>query len=396
MKRLSLIISCLFFLWFVQAQEQYLSDYFVLKHQFKLTGYTEENSRELVGNAFDSKIYFCKKRAFFNKETNYEAAIYVVDYEENKQYLITLPFPEVKKSANAARKYWIYGIFASEKQMLLATQSAVLIYKNMNGVWKLQNSIPIQNPDFVWIAQQKVFAITEDNRMGFHLWSSSLEAERMDSVAAFELKAHFLLQYGPNGFMKRNGNSLYFLNSPDFSIVKYNLEGEVMNKVSIQIPNSTLMPADYISKVNAMPYGSDRAMYAYYHSSQFTFPLEIFPLSDTLFLISYHEYDASSQKEALKMIILKMDTMWSQVAYHHVEMNFPQDEVIKEDAFPIYYNQPELCLWVPLSNGIAQISKETEVSCKGKTGKEYTIAKEKYLQNNPPLYLLKIMELKKN
>ena len=91
-----------------------------------------------------------------------------------------------------------------------------------------------------------------------------------------------------------------------------------------------------------------------------------------------------------------MDTTWSQVAYHHVETNFPQDEVIKEDAFPIYYNQPELCLWVPLSNGIAQISKETEVSCKGKTGKEYTIAKEKYLQNNPPLYLLKIMELKKN
>lgn len=394
MKRLFLLISYVLFLCLSSVWGQHLSDYFILKSQFELTNYTEDNPRELVGTADGDKIYFCRKRAFCNQETNFDATIYIVDYKENRQYSIALPFPEEKKTINAARKYWIYGIFAMGKKLLLATQSAILVYCKEEDTWQLHNRVPIQNPDFAWITQQQVYAITEDNRSGFHLWSSHLDSKKMDCICTFELKAHFLLQYGPNGFIKRLENSLYFLNSPDFSLIKYNLKGEMMKKVNLQIPNSTRMPEDYISKVNAMPYGSDRAMYAYYHSSKFTFPLEIFPLNDTLFLISYHEYNTSSQKEALKMMVLNMDSSWEHVDYHYVETSFAQNEVIADNAFPIYYNQPELCLWVPLSNGIAQISKEAQVLYKGKTGSEYAKAKESYWQNNPPVYMLKIMELK--
>lgn len=378
------------------AQVPHLSKYFDLGSRITLTNYTEEEtSKELVGYGDEQCVYFCKKRAFQNKENGFEALVYVVDYKRGSQSILKLPFPENKKSLANARKYWIYGLSVYKDTILLATQTANLLYKNENGDWKLANTFAIPNSDFSWLYHQHVYAISEDNNHGFDLWHAPLDANSMEKVCEFNIRAHFLLQYGPNGFIKpdRNGN-LYFINTPDMILYKYDFEGNLLAACPVELPGWLPMPSDYIAKLNAMPYGSDRAMYAYFNSTKYSFPLEILPINENTFLQSYHHYDTVLQKESLKMLFLRINPEWKHAEYVECTSTFVTDKIIEKDEFPIYAHQPELCLSVCIPNGIAQISKETSVDWCGMTGKEYTQAKEQFLSTQKPIMKLTIVKLK--
>lgn len=381
---------------FSYAQVLHISNYFKLENQLTLTQYTEEeSSKELVGYGDEQYIYFCKKRAFQNKETNYDAIIYTVNYKNGLQSTLRLPFPEDKKSLGNARKYWIYGISAYKDTILLATQTSNLLYTYENGIWKLANSISISNSDFSWLHQQHIYTISEDNSHGFKLWRAPLNEKSMTEVCKFNLLAHFLLQYGPNGFIKpdQKGN-LYFINAPEMALHKYNIDGELLASCPIELPEWAPMSSDYINKINAMPYSSDRAMYAYFQSAKFSFPLEVLPINDNTFLLSYHHYDTIQQKESLKMLFIKIDHKWEHSQYERCTSTFSLNEIIDEEAFPIYTYQPELCLSLSIPNGVAQISKETMIDCHGMTGEEYVRAKEQFLNTHKPIMTLNIIKLK--
>lgn len=398
MNRICFFISLLFYLTqgFLSAQS-HISEAFVKEAEWVLEEWGDFfQTQGMVGCVHDNILYCCHRKGFQNKEISYEARVQAIDLQNGEQMEIRLPFPEKKATPSMARRYWIRGISTDGVTLVVSVQNGLLLYhKGRNERYVLERKIPFELPDKVLYNQDELSVIERVPEEGrFVLKRCKRDGSLCDSVCGFQLPAPFMLQYEPNGFLKFAGDNLFFLASPELCVNKYTKMGEKIEEIHPSLPEWFGIPGALAKKISGMPYGSDRAMYAFFNTKEFSFPLEIHPMSDSVLLLSYHHYDSLENKENVLTAIIEYDStgnVQSAVPFSHF---FDPDSVIGENAFPLYYAQRELCMQVTSGNCIVQLVREAPVTCQGKTGSQYASEVEHYFMDHNPVYKVRVAKLK--
>lgn len=373
----------------------HLSHFFIEKNVVKAS---DDFPERIVGCAYNDSFVYCSCTAFRDKDNNYQATIFALNSKTGEQSQLMIPFPEAKANMMTARNYWIYAINVTEEKIILSTQYAILFYGlDEDGEYELQQRVPTSfSPEFTYYFKGSIYYSCQDNEMGFRLVQQKINSNKQHEVQQFIIDAPFLLQYGPNGFIKATDEYIYFLNSPKFCLQKYSLTGNKIAEINIEIPNWHTMDPDYIQEMGKMEYGGDRAMYSYYHSKKYSFPLEVIPLNDRNFLLTYHQYDVADSTDGIDMILLCTNDDWSNYHYYPVSVIFPKEHVVQNDEFPIYYHHIEKCLSFSTHNMLWQLVKETDVPYRGKKWGDYENQKQEYLKKNDVVLKLRVMEFKDN
>ncbi len=379
---------------FSQDEGLHISNYFTIEKEINISN--DEDSK-LVGCGDNDFYMYCSCKAFADKKNDYQATIHSINILTGEESQFVLPFPEEKANALAARNYWIYAINIKDDNVILSTQYAILFYtQTESGKYELTQNFPTDMPVFSYFYKGGVYFGCMDNSMGFRLKYQKLKSDKQNEIQTFEMDAPFLLQYGPNGFLKKTDQYIYFLNSPDFRIRKYDLLGNQLAEIKISLPNWHPMDQDYIQKLAQMEYGGDRAVYSFYHSQKYSFPLGIIPLNDSNFIITYHQYYPADSSQQIEAIILTTNADWTQWNYVPTSFEFPQDHVIQKEEFPVYFTHFENLLLFSTQNRFWQMSQEADIPYVGKTWSDYQQEKQKYYKKNEPIIKLRVLKYKGN
>lgn len=379
------------------SAQPHLSEMFELEAEHLLdTDSKVFQAQGMVGCVDGDALLCCHRRGFQNKETGYKAEVVAIDLITGKMSGFLLPLPEKKANAPTARKYWIRGFFVAGNQLLVTTQNEVLVYhKGKANRCEFVRRIPADLPDLLFWRNgtlASVERVPEEGR--FVIKRQGERVLEWDSVTGLQLRAPFLLQYEPNGFVDGAGNCLYFLDSPDLRIEKLSLEGETLAVIRPQIPGWQALPDELVRKISSMPYGSDRAMYTFYHTKEYSFPLKVHPLCDSILMLSYHHYDPSVKQEQMLTTLVYYDKEGKSFRVSPYSHFFAEDSVIGSNMFPLYFAQRELCLQVEDGDRIVQVVREAPVGWRGKTGRAYADSVENYLSSGLPEYRVRVAKLK--
>lgn len=390
----------LFFLWWIalpMTAQPHLSEAFVLEGEWTLdSGDGVLQPQGMVGCVEGNSLYCCHRRSFQNKENGFAATVCAIDLSTGRMTNYFIPLPEKKANATVARRYWIRGVRVMGNRLFLSLQNGVLVYqKGKNNKYDFVRRIPTDLPDGLFVANGKlavVERVPEEGRFVFKLQKE--HGSDFDSVRGLQLPAPFMLQYEPNGFVRQTGKALYFVVSPELRIEKYALDGKLLAVIRPQIPRWQPMPDELVRKISEMPYGSDRAMFTFFHTKECSFPLEVHPLNDSMLMLSYHHYDSSEKKEQVLTAMVcygEEGQVVRVVPYSHY---FTEDSVIGREMFPLYYAQRELCLQVVDEERIVQIVREAPVEWRGKTGRAYADSVERYFASGMPEYRVRVAKLR--
>lgn len=389
-----------FILWlaiFPIAAQPHLSNAFVLKEEWTLN---PDNAvlqpMGMVGCVEDNVLFCCHRRAFHDKEDGFRATICSVDLSTGDETFFFVPLPEKKVNAAVARRYWIRGIRVEGRLLLLSVQNAVLLYQKGKGNrYEFVKKIPADLPDCLSLKNGKLATVERVPEEGkFVLKQQGEHGDVLDSVMGFQLPGPFLLQYEPNGFIVLSDNALYFLASPELRIEKYSPEGELLAVIRPQLPAWRAMPEVLVRKISDMPYGSDRAMYTFFQTKEYSFPLAVHPLSDSLLMLSYHHYDTVVKKEQMLTALVcygKEGEVLGVEPYTHF---FGEDSVIGWSMFPLYFAQRELCLQVVVGDRIVQIVREAPVEWRGRTGQAYADSADRFFADGQPEFRVRVAKLR--
>ena len=395
------IFLCLVFLIVVIVRavaQPHISMAFELEDEWTLTSSVERIQQQgMVGCVDGDILYCCCRRGFQNKEDGYKAIVTTVDLTTGAEGSFALVLPEKKVNVTSARKYWIRGVFVENDRLILLIQNGILVYQKGKGNrYEFTKRIDSDLPDRTQSENGRltvVERIPEEGR--FVIRRQHDRTGMLDSVFDVKLPGPFMIQYDPNGFVKMMDHSLYFLASPSLRIEKYSDNGDLQAVIAPEIPEWAPMPDELVRKISAMPYSSDRAMYTFSQGKEYSFPLEINPLDDSTLLLAYHHYRRSEKKEQVLSAVVHHDTKGTvKKVEGPYNFFFPQDSVIGNAAFPLYYARRELCLQVTDGNRIVQVVREAPVEWRGMTGRQYADAVDRYFANHPPVVRVRVARLR--
>jgi len=382
---------------FALHSQSHISNAFCLEKEWVLpSDGTDRSFNGLVGCTDGEHLFFCHRQGFQDKTQQYRASLFVVDLNTGKEESFHIAFPEKKASPLAARKYWIRGLSVKDDQLFLLTQDAVLTYQKGRGQeYTVCKVIPCDLPTHFIETDGNYFIVEKVPEEGkFVMKKFSPKGVFLDSICQWSLSAPFMLQYEPNDFLSLSESGICFLDSP-FPIIHQHLwNGSEKDKHFLPVPQWNPMPEEFVKKVSAMPYGSERAMYVFSHSQKYSFPLAIHLLRDNMFLIRYHTMDTLSRKERIVSAVVKCEKggqISSITPYSHY---FASDSIISENAFPLYYAQRELCLNVQKGEFVVQIVRETPVEWRRKMGKDFYDSTEAYFYKKEPIIRVRTARLK--
>ena len=84
----------------------------------------------IQGNAF----YFVEQQSYQYKENGYNAVIHKLSLDNYEQTEIMLPLPEsLRKPEHNIRNLWIYDFCFDGEYLLVTTQEALILYKQINN-----------------------------------------------------------------------------------------------------------------------------------------------------------------------------------------------------------------------------------------------------------------------
>ena len=388
------------FLWLTispMLAQPHLSQAFDLKEEWTLDSDNDVlQPQGMVGCVEGDILYCCHRRGFHNKENGFRATICAINLSTGTVTDFSIPLPEKKANAATARRYWIRCMGVEGNRLFVSVQSAILVYQKGRGNrYEFVRRIPADLPDCLSLKNGKLATVERVPEEGrFILKQQGEHGEESDSVIGLQLPGPFMLQYEPNGFVHQSGNAWYFLASPELRIEKYSLEGKRLAVICPQLPAWKPIPDELVQKISAMPYGSDRAMYTFFHTKTYSFPLAVCPLSDSLLMLSYHQYDTMMKKEQVLTALVRYcdggEVLWVD-PYSHF---FAEDSVINGGMFPLYYAQRELCLQVADGERLVQIVREAPVEWRGRTGRAYTDSVDRYFADGLPAFRVRVANLR--
>ena len=377
--------------------QPHLSEAFVMDAEWQLEKSGEHiEPQGMVGCVCENTLYCCHRHGFHNKEAGYQATVCKIDLSTGAEDSFTVSLPDKKVNSTIARKYWIRGICMEGNLLMLMVQNAVLVYQKGRGErYEFVRKTAVELPDKLYFDKGRLTIVERIPEEGkFVVRHQRDRMGVMDSVRAMTLPGPFMVQYEPNGFVKLASGSLYFLASPEFRIEKYTCSGFSEEVIEPKLPEWVAMPEALRKKLSEMPYGSDRAMYTFFHTKEYSFPLEINPLCDSILLLSYHQYDSIKKKEAVQTALIAYDRQGEVTHIQTYTHFFPPDSIIGKDDFPLYYAQRELCLQVVDGDRIIQVVREAPIEWRGKTGRQYADSVDLFFADHAPVVRVRVAKLK--
>ena len=382
---------------FPMTAQPHLSNAFELEEEWVLNSVNGVlQSQGMIGCVEDDVLYCCLRRGFQNKEAGFKATVCAISLYTGRVMDFYLPFPERRATVSTAHRYWIRGICVSGDKVFLSVQDAVLVYrKGVGNRYDFIRKISADLPDCLSLENGKLATVERVPEEGrFILYRQGERENKWDSVVQLQLPAPFMLQYEPNGFVKRLKNDVYFLASPELRIEKYSSYGELLSVIRPQLPAWRAIPDELVRKISAMPYGSDRAMYTFFQTKEYSFPLAVHPLNDSILMLSFHQYDTLEKKERVLTTLVYYSERGEVLRTEPYSHFFAEDSVIREGMFPLYYAQRELCLMVTDGDRLVQIVREAPVEWRGKTGRAYTDSVDHYFAAGLPVFRLRVSKLR--
>lgn len=350
----------------------------------------------MVGCVEDNILYCCHRRGFQDKVTGFRAPLCAIDLSTGRTTTFFVPLPEKKENASVARRYWIRSMGVEGNRLYLSVQNEVLVYQKGKGDrYEFVKRLVSDLPDCLSLNNGKLAVVERVPEEGrFVLKRQAEHGSLLDSVTGFRLPAPFMLQYEPNGFVRQSGNALYFLASPELRIEKYSLDGELLAIIRPQLPAWRAMSDELVRKISDMPYGSDRAMYTFFHTKECSFPLAVHPVGDSLLMLSYHQYDTMAKKERVLTALVRYGQGGEVLRVDPYSHFFEEDSVIGRGMFPLYYAQRELCLMVTDGERLIQVVREAPVEWRGRTGRAYSDSVDRYFADGLPAFRVRVAKLR--
>lgn len=378
---------------FLSAQE-HISHYLELEKEIVLP----ENScvsslGKIIGCMDGGRLYLCNAEVLKQHKKGFMLEVEAWDLADGSLEKIELPFPPLKTGVFGGSKYWLYAIAVHDGKIAVSTHSQLFVFDiRERGASRLEHSLSFPDADFSFFDGSRLYAVSQVNDNGFLL--SALNGSRLDSIAAFPLSAPFLLQFGPNGFLKPHGKRLCFLDAPDAVLRQFDLQGRQQEEDYLDIPNWNAMPTDYIQSVQSMPYNGERAMHIFNTSTQYSFPLEVFPFNDTTFLIAYHQYDSVKKQFQIPFVFTKTTKNGGLKSAETVTTEFDDNHQLEPDEFPVLYANRALKFSTVGENRLIQVVKTSDIPYARQTWKHYNDQQEAFFATHEPISKIRVMRLK--
>lgn len=396
-KKNFLIVLLLWLTHLPMMAQPHLSQVFELEDEWTLIANNDVfQPQGMVGCVEGDILYCCHRRGFQNKENGFRATVCAINLSTGEATDYALLLPEKKVNATTARRYWIRGVNVTGNKLFLSVQNAILVYQRGKGNrYDFIKRIPADLPDCLSLKHGQLAAVERVPEEGrFILKQQAGHGVALDSVIGLQLPAPFMLQYEPNGFVRQAEDALYFLASPELRIEKYSSDGELLSVIRPQLPAWRAIPDELIRKISAMPYGSDRAMYTFFQTKEYSFPLAVHPLNDSILMLSYHQYDTLEKKEQVLTALVYYSERGDVLRTEPYSHFFAEDSVIGEGMFPLYYAQRELCLMVTDGDLLVQVVREAPVEWRGRTGWAYTDSVDRYFADGLPAFRVRVAKLR--
>lgn len=375
----------------VQAQE-HISHYFDLEQEFTLPSESSlHHQGKVIGCIDGNLLYLCNAEVLQTRKKGCELTLEVCDLLSSETRSVTLTLPE--KRGLGSQRYWIYAIDVVGDRVLLTTHSQLFEFVlRQDGKGRLVQTVDFPDADFVLGQKDDVYAVSQVNDYGFVL--RKLNKGRLDSIAGFPLPAPFMLQFGPNGFLKATDSALFFVTAPYAALQRFNLRGEKTGELQLEVEGWNEMPQDYIESVGKMPYSGDRAIHIFNTSTTYSFPLELFPMNDTTFLLSYHQYNSERNKFDIRFLWVKLNKNWKMLEQKELQSKFDAAHVLQDGEFPFSYADRSLVRMLTSQERIVQVVKTSGAPYVGKTQQECEEEQEKFFAKNAPLLQVRVFHTK--
>ncbi|MBO4646100.1 MAG: hypothetical protein J5642_06250 [Bacteroidales bacterium] len=397
-KHLPFILLLAFFLPCKLSAQKYLSDYFEVEQEMVLSGQPEECTNGRVIACIDgNQFYFSGNSVKKTKKEGSAYIIYCMDIARGSLSHFTITLPPNSNAKAFDNKYWFYNLFVQEHRLLLTTQFSVFEFDITNKQnTKLIGEYKTTDGDFDFIAKGQVYGVTQHNDIGFMLRAKN-DNNVMEELKAFPLEAPFLLQFGPNALITNQKEELYMLNTPEPELGKYDLSGNLLASLTLNVPEWKQMDEKYIMEMSDLPYGVDRAIEISNTCSNYFFPMMVMPVDENHFIITYHQGKDSLHSREIRTMLVCPNNDWSQSEQICLSTPYPKDHVIRDGDVPILITGISVRKTVCGEKRIVQIIRSSDKSPAHFTGRpfsEFTDYENTYYQKNKPKTLIRVLKLK--
>ena len=374
--------------------QQPISQYFYLDNETELPETScAAQPGKLIGCMDDEALYLCNADVISTRKKGCVATVERWDLATMTATTHEIPLPARKGRAVMHNRYWLYSIAVNGQHLLVATADQLLEYELVrNGNARLLHAYPFSDADFGYYDSQGAKAIAQVNDDGFTLLKPA--AGRLDSVAHLPLPTPFLLQFRPNALLKPHGDHLFFIPTPLPQLLKLDANGHKLTETVWEPPGWHALPDDYIHEVQAMPYSGERAMHIFQTSTPYSFPLELFVLDDTTFLVTVHQYDSATSTLTTPLLLLRTTLTGEPKESMVLSTHYEKDHPLAEDEFPFYYAHRALSLMVGGNRCIVQVVKSSPESYIGRTRSDYEEAQQRFFADHPPVMKLRVLRMK--
>ncbi len=336
----------------------------------------------------DNAFYFVEQQGFQYKENGYQAVIHKLPMDNYEQTEIMLPLPEsLRKPEHNIRNLWIYDFCFDGEYLLVTTQEALILYKQINNQNYQVVSITRHHNLFMgYIHQNRLYFFEEDHDKGFKWFQQNLDSDTATLVRELPYEAPHIVQIQPNRYISHNQQSVFFLSTRFPRLEVYSLDGQPQDTILFDIPSWKAFEDDYIQKTLSVPYGIERIFATKDDLFKYSYPKVIMPINgDLLLLFTY--YDTTAGNSVLQYAIRKADG--SIVRY---STSNHEDSVYVAAQFPFTLfkdgfdktNASE-------KDVIVQLTLKTDVNWQGKTEKEYLQDENQYYLSHDPALAYKVM-----
>ena len=187
---------------------------------------------------------------------------------------------------------------------------------------------------------------------------------------------------------------LFFLPTPLAQLLKLDANGRKITETAWEPTGWHALPDDYIREVQAMPYSGARAMHIFQTSTPYSFPLELYVLDDTTFLVTCHQYDSATAALTTPLLLLRTTLTGELKESTLLSTHYEKEHLLAEDEFPFYYANRALALIVGGNRCLVQVVKSSPEPYIGRTESDYEEAQQRFFADHPPVTKLRVVRMK--
>lgn len=347
-----------------------------------------KNLNLLKSRIQDNAFYFVEQQSYQYRENGYQAVIHKLSLDNYEQTEITLPVPEnLRKPEHNIRNLWIYDFCFEGDYLLVTTQEALILYKQINNQnYQVVSTFRHHNLYMGYLHQNKIHFFEEDHDKGFKWFQQDLDSDTATLVRELLYEAPHIVQIQPNRYISHNQQSVFFLSTRFPRLDLYSLDGRLQDTIHFNLPSWKAFEDEYIRKSLSVPYGIERIFATKDDLFKYSYPKVFMPVNGDL-LLFFTNYDTIAGNSVLQYAIRKPDgtTVRYSTSNH-------EDSVYVAAQFPFTLFKDGLDKTNASDKDvIVQLTLKTDVPWQGKSEKEYQKDENLYYLSNTPTLAYKIM-----